>query len=90
MKPLRYFFLTCDGIGLPIAYRLLKEGQDVTVCQLDTKEKVEKKPEDPEVKRRRLSLYEGIIEKVSWGKFKSLLAATKKDESFLRINDSKP
>jgi hypothetical protein len=60
---------TYEGYGLPVAYHLLREGHDVTVAQVEDQAEVlselEKNlpAEDPEERKRRLSLYDDLLEK---------------------------
>jgi phosphoribosylamine-glycine ligase len=59
---MKYIFLTYDGHGLPVAYKLLLEGNDVIVGQAKKLEHIPK--EEEELMKRRLSLYDGMIEKI--------------------------
>jgi hypothetical protein len=59
---MKYIFLTYDGHGLPVAYKLLLEGNDVIVGQAKKLEYMPK--EEEELTKRRLSLYDGMIEKI--------------------------
>lgn len=66
---MKFFVFTFDGYGLPVAQRLQREGHEVVVGQVQDQEQVlaelEKNtpPEDPEMKARRLSLYDGLLDK---------------------------
>lgn len=65
---MRYALFTFSGYGLPIAKRLIDEGNEVLVGVVSTPEKLkvsgwQGKKESPEERRRRMSLYDGIIEK---------------------------
>src|SRR5699024_2867775 len=66
---MRYVVFSFDGYGLPIALQLQREGHDVTVAQVqdqdDVLSKIEENiaDEEPEARERRLSLYDGILEK---------------------------
>ncbi len=85
MKPLKYIIISFDGIGFPVAKRLIEEGADVTVVQVEDQADLGKKGvEDPEYKRRRLSIYDGVF--VKWG-LKEALNTMKdlpnKDEYFI-------
>ncbi|MEA2552480.1 MAG: hypothetical protein QOJ65_656 [Fimbriimonadaceae bacterium] len=66
---MKYAVFTFDGYGLPIAWQLQKEGKDVLVAQVedqrDVLSELEKnaKPEDKASKARRLSQYDGMLEK---------------------------
>jgi len=78
---MKYAVFTYDGHGLPIAYKLLLEGNDVIVGQA---EKLEHMPEEEEeTKKRRLSLYDGMIEKVSADKLLEILRKEKKEDWFV-------
>lgn len=67
---MKYIIFHFDGHGLPIAYRLKQEGQEVTVGTVsnleDTLSRLEKDSgkEDPKDKEQRLSLYEGLIDRM--------------------------
>lgn len=54
---LNIIWLSDCGIGFPIAQKLLQEGANLTIGYVQELQT----PEDPEVKRRRLSLYDGIL-----------------------------
>ncbi len=61
---MKYIIFSFDGIGFPVAKRLKDEGADVTVVHIEDRSDIGVKgKEDPESKRRRLSLYDGIFEK---------------------------
>lgn len=66
---MRYIVFTFEGYGLPVARQLAREGNEVVVAQVqdqaDVLSELEKNvpPEEPEEKRRRLSLHDGLIEK---------------------------
>lgn len=66
---LKYIAFTFDGYGLPIAWQLQQEGQEVLVAQVpdqrDTLSELEKNLGDEEeaAKLRRLSLYDGLLNK---------------------------
>src|SRR5947209_8144653 len=68
-RPMQYVVFTFDGYGLPIALQLQREGHQVVVAQVedqaDVLSELERNvpEEDAEEKRRRLSLYEGILDK---------------------------
>ena len=59
---MKYICLTYDGHGLPVFYKLLLEGNDVIVGQVKELEHMPK--EEEELKKRRLSLYDGMVEKI--------------------------
>jgi hypothetical protein len=59
---MKYLCLTYDGHGLPVFYKLLLEGNDVIVGQAKKMEHMPK--EEDELIKRRLSLYDGMIEKI--------------------------
>lgn len=66
---MRYVVFSFDGYGLPIAQQLQREGHDVTVAMVQDQSDVLSKlevnipDEEPEAKQRRLSLYDGMLEK---------------------------
>jgi hypothetical protein len=66
---MKFAFFTFLGDGLPIAKRLLDEGNEVLVGQVSSPSKLKVDgwmalEETPEKKKRRLSMYNGIIEKI--------------------------
>ena len=66
---MKYRIFTYSGDALPIAYKLQQEGCEVVVGMVHDKAAVhsakegEIRSENPEAKRRRLSLFDGLIEK---------------------------
>ncbi len=66
---MKYAVFTFDGYGLPIAWQLQQEGCDVIVAQVEDHQDVlsalEKgvAPESEETRTRRLSLYDGMLDK---------------------------
>jgi hypothetical protein len=58
---MKYAFFTYSGEGLAVAYKLLKEGNEVVVGMLNEHPKI---PDiTPEAKKRRLKLFDGLLEK---------------------------
>lgn len=86
---MRYIFITYDGYPLPMAKQLIDEGNDVWVGQvMDNKdlhtESGVASDEDKETKRRRLSLYEGILVKHDAKKLiKAMASIENKDDYFV-------
>jgi hypothetical protein len=65
-----HIIFTFEGDLLPVAYALEREGADVFVCQIEDGKDLGvdswmAEKEDPEKKRRRLSMYDRMIEKHS-------------------------
>ena len=65
-----YVVFSAYGEGFPIAKRLQDEGNDVIACLCEDlkftnpkKDWKDYKPEDPEMKKRRMSLYDGMLDK---------------------------
>ena len=56
---LNIIWLSDCGIGFPIAQKLVDEGNNLIIGYVQDLEN----PEEPEVKRRRLSLYDGLLHK---------------------------
>ena len=85
----KYCIFTLDGDLFPVAYSLIQEGKDVLVCQIDNPNLLGtdtwlSQKEDPEVRRRRLSLYDGMLEKLSLPKMYSKMIGIKdKDNCFV-------
>lgn len=53
-----------DGISFGVFHKLIEEGNNVIIAQLQSKKDLgDEDDEDPEAKRRRLSLYDGILDK---------------------------
>ena len=85
----QYIFINFDGDTFPIAYKLQEEGENVLVCQIDdpkilgTETWVTHK-EPPEVKRRRMSLYDGMLKKIPYAAMMYKMAAIKnKNDCFV-------
>lgn len=90
----RYIFFSLDGDTFPLAYKLQQEGEDVLVCQiqdaavLGTQNWAAHK-EEPEVRRRRLSLYDGMLKKIPLNAAMSQMQAIKnKNECFVIFGDN--
>lgn len=65
---MKYVFFTFTGYSFPIALQLIHEGNDVVVGQIRDSSELDcdgwqGKKEAPEEKKRRLSLYDGILNK---------------------------
>lgn len=61
---LNIIFFTFDGIGLSVAKKLIDEGNNVVVAEIRSKKELgEDDDEEAESKKRRLSQYDGIVEK---------------------------
>src|SRR5580658_6618642 len=65
---MNFVFLTFTGCGLPLAYQLQQAGHHVIVGQVQDAKELKTagwmgKEEPPEEKRRRLSIYDGLLEK---------------------------
>lgn len=86
---MKYIFITYDGYPFPIAKMLIDEGNEVIISQIPDNSYLEadsgmNDDEDPETKKRRLSLYDGIIPKVDFDKLIKILPDIKnKDEYFV-------
>ncbi|MEM0476748.1 MAG: hypothetical protein QW367_03915, partial [Candidatus Aenigmatarchaeota archaeon] len=82
-KPI-FVFLTYDGQGLPVAYKLLQEGYSVYVGQA---EDISEKKEEGKEKERRLKLYDGMIEKIPIEKLIKALLKVKNKERYFVFTD---
>jgi len=66
----KYAVFSFDGYGLPIAWQLQWEGHDVVVGQVEAQDdvisalEVNVPPESDEARSRRLSLFDGLLEKL--------------------------
>jgi phosphoribosylamine-glycine ligase len=91
---MKYFVFTFLGLGLPVALRLQQEGCEVTVGQIEDIAKIAPVDEQPEKetaehKRRRLSLYEGMIKKVPAEKLvEHILKETDPSQCFVFFDDN--
>ena len=85
---MKYAMLTFDGAVFPIANQLLQEGNEVIVGQVEDGKELgitgnwitDKEP--PEVRRRRLSLYDGIIQKLPLEAFLKRLKGMDREDTF--------
>ncbi len=87
---MRYFFFTYLGDSLPVAYKLQKEGHDVTVGIVQDKSDVHSpiegliKPEDALSKHRRLTLYDNMLVKVpAWDLVDKIKGLKRYQDSFV-------
>jgi hypothetical protein len=83
---MKYILFTFDGSALSIAKKLTDEGNTVIVAQLqDVKElHCPGKTEEPEQKKKRLQLYDGILQKHEAKKvLRTMEKITNKDEWFV-------
>jgi hypothetical protein len=66
---MKYRIFTFSGDALPIARKLQQEGREVVVGMVDDKTEIHSakegdlRPENAEAKRRRLALFDGLVEK---------------------------
>ena len=82
---MKYVFFTYDGHGLPIAYKLYDEGQDVIVAQVKYLEFMPE--EEPEKREKRLKLYDGMIEKHDADTLLQKLLKEKNKEEWFIVGD---
>ena len=87
---MRYIVFTFDGYGLPIAWRLKHEGAEVLVAQVENQSDVLSElernlsEEEKEEKRRRLSLYDGLLDKAPANKvIRDLCKQKDRSDTFL-------
>ncbi|HEY0867361.1 MAG TPA: hypothetical protein VGE01_08285 [Fimbriimonas sp.] len=86
---MRYYVFTFDGYGLPIAHRLQREGHEVVVAQVEDQGQVLSEleqglpDEDAESKQRRLSLYDGLLDKRPADKVMEDLRRGRKKDAFV-------
>jgi hypothetical protein len=80
---MKYIFFTFEGLSLPIAWRLLNDGEEVYVCQVEDL-LIPGKKEEAEAKRRRMSQYDGLIKKHTPSKMlKAMQSISNKDNYFV-------
>ena len=80
---MKFIFISFTGCGFPIAKMLSKEGNKIGVAQIDLASDLQidgwqGQKEKPEKKKRRLSLYDGLLKKTS---FVKLLKAMKNESN---------
>jgi hypothetical protein len=65
---MKYVFITCNGLALPIAYKLQQEGHEVVVGQIEDvkdyvmEEEIDHAEETEFAKTRRLDLFKGMLD----------------------------
>lgn len=81
----KYIWFTYDGCGLSIAKKLQEEGNEVLVAQVQTADELGiSKKEKPEDERLRLSLFDGLLEKIPAKEMiKKMSKFDNKDEYFV-------
>ena len=82
----KFIVFTFYGYSLQIAYKLLQEGNEVVVAMVKNISDMGNgdKPEEPELKKQRLSLYDGILDKYDANSvIKSMENIKNKDEVFV-------
>ncbi len=91
---MKYIIFTYTGEGLPIAHKLLEEGQEVTVGIVEDKRmtltKVEKRSNEYETsleKKRRLSLYKNMLNKISAVKLLKQMKKIRDKENYFLFFD---
>ena len=83
---MKYIIFSYDGIGFPIAKKLIDEGAEVTVAQINDPDTLETGAEDSdkEARDRRLSAYDGILDKLPAEKvIKAMAKMENKDDYFI-------
>jgi len=83
---MKFAWISLDGLGYSIAYKLLKEGNEVKVAQIQNKWELgnNDKPEEFKKKKKRLSVYDGVLEKMTMPQMLTFLRGVKnKDEWFV-------
>jgi len=83
MTNMKYIFFTFEGLSLPIVWRLLNDGEEVYVCQVEDL-LIPGKKERAEYKNRRMSQYDGLIKKYPPSKMlKAMKSISNKDNYFV-------
>lgn len=65
---MKYVFITCNGLALPVAYKLQQEGHEVIVGQIEDlkeyvmEEEIDHVKETDFAKKRRLDLFKGMLD----------------------------
>lgn len=91
-RKMKYICFTFDGTILPIAWKLMKEGNQVIVAMIDDVKDILTKgetftPEKPEKKKDRYSLYDGIITKHDARKVLKAMSKIKDKENYFILSD---
>ena len=91
---MKFVIFTFSGEGLGLAEQLQSEGQIVTVAQIQDledillpEEKEGVKPEDPEKKKARLSMYDGCVKKYDADKVVAMLLKVKDPKEYFLMFD---
>lgn len=90
---MKYIVFTFDGHGLAIAYNLQLEGHEVTVGQVQNQEEIrssKEKPSDKEderVKMLRLSLFDGMLDKMPADKLVEKMRTIKNPQDYFVFFD---
>src|SRR2546423_8953517 len=86
---MKYVVFTYSGYGLPIAWKLQQEGQDVLVAQVQDEAEIISgiSSEGDEERERRLSLYDGLLEKRSAEQVMARLRKIKQRQEFFAFFD---
>lgn len=92
-EKLNFVIFTYDCTILPIVHKLEKEGNRVIVGIIEDKKDIllpeeEYKPEDPEKKKERLSIYDGLLDKFSAKEVLKLMKRIKDKENWIVLTDS--
>lgn len=90
---LNFIIFTYDCTILPIAHKLEKEGNRVIVGIIEDKKDIllpeeEYRPENPEQKKNRLSIYDGLLDKFSAKEVVKLMKRIKDKENWIVLTDS--
>lgn len=92
-ETLNFIVFTFDGTILPVAEKLEKEGNRVIVGIIEDKKDIllpdeSFSPEEPEKKKKRLSIYDGIIDKYSANEVLKVMKKIKEKEDWIILTDS--
>lgn len=84
----KFILFSLTGDGLSHAYHLQREGNEVLVAIVeDVQEAMEKELEEPELKKMRLSQYDGLLNKFSTEKLFSMMEKFENKEEWFVIFD---
>ncbi len=92
-EKLNLIVFTFDGTILPVAHKLEQEGNRVIVGIIEDKKKTllpdeDKSPEDPEMKKKRLSNYTGIMDLFDADEVLKTMKRIKDKENWIILTDS--
>ncbi len=92
-EAMNFIIFTHEGTILPVAHKLEKEGNRVIVGIIEDNKDIllpeeKHKPEEPEKKKQRMSLYDGMLDKYSADEVLKMMKRIKDKENWIVLTDS--